>query len=65
MQLATWIQLEQLKVSLYPIYDYDHRIYPLPQGLSMTVNVLGAITDVGIAGSLFYFLHRSRTGFKK
>ncbi|KAJ3821602.1 hypothetical protein F5880DRAFT_1508434 [Lentinula raphanica] len=33
--------------------------------LSMTVNVLGAVADVLIAAGLFYFLHRSRTGFKK
>ncbi|KAJ7591424.1 hypothetical protein C8J56DRAFT_562734 [Mycena floridula] len=35
------------------------------KGLSMTVNVLGAVSDVGIAASLFYFLQNSRTGFKK
>ncbi|KAG7445905.1 uncharacterized protein BT62DRAFT_141887 [Guyanagaster necrorhizus] len=35
------------------------------RGLSMTVNVVGAISDVLIAASLFYFLHRSRTGFKQ
>ncbi|KIK65634.1 hypothetical protein GYMLUDRAFT_39128 [Collybiopsis luxurians FD-317 M1] len=35
------------------------------KGLSMTVNVLGAVSDVAIAAGLFYFLHRSRTGFKK
>ncbi|KAK0490651.1 hypothetical protein IW261DRAFT_1555829 [Armillaria novae-zelandiae] len=35
------------------------------RGLSMTVNVVGAVSDVLIAASLFYFLHRSRTGFKK
>ncbi|KAI5828880.1 hypothetical protein K523DRAFT_306229 [Schizophyllum commune Tattone D] len=33
--------------------------------LSMTVNVLGAIADVIIAAGLFFYLHRSRTGFKK
>ncbi|KAL1743913.1 hypothetical protein HDZ31DRAFT_83085 [Schizophyllum fasciatum] len=33
--------------------------------LSMTVNVLGAVADVIIAAGLFFFLHRSRTGFKK
>ncbi|KAJ3892773.1 hypothetical protein GG344DRAFT_87567 [Lentinula edodes] len=36
-----------------------------PSSLSMTVNVLGAVSDVIIAAGLFYFLHRSRTGFKK
>ncbi|KAJ4472144.1 hypothetical protein J3R30DRAFT_3407645 [Lentinula aciculospora] len=35
------------------------------KSLSMTVNVLGAVADVIIAAGLFYFLHRSRTGFKK
>ncbi|KAF5369787.1 hypothetical protein D9758_001371 [Tetrapyrgos nigripes] len=35
------------------------------KGLSMTVNVLGAVADVIIAAGLFYFLHRSRTGFRK
>ncbi|KAK7060192.1 hypothetical protein VNI00_000957 [Paramarasmius palmivorus] len=35
------------------------------KGLSMTVNVLGAVADVFIATGLFFFLHRSRTGFKK
>ncbi|KJA30047.1 hypothetical protein HYPSUDRAFT_126725, partial [Hypholoma sublateritium FD-334 SS-4] len=35
------------------------------KGLSMAVNLLGAITDVIIAVALFLFLHRSRTGFKK
>ncbi|KAJ3761015.1 hypothetical protein EV360DRAFT_80651 [Lentinula raphanica] len=35
------------------------------KSLSMTVNVLGAVADVLIAAGLFYFLHRSRTGFKK
>ncbi|KAK0184248.1 hypothetical protein F5146DRAFT_1171415 [Armillaria mellea] len=35
------------------------------RGLLMTVNVVGAVSDVLIAASLFYFLHRSRTGFKK
>ncbi|KAF9461393.1 hypothetical protein BDZ94DRAFT_1310667 [Collybia nuda] len=35
------------------------------KGLSMTVNVLGAAADALIAGSLCYFLQRSRTGFKK
>ncbi|TFK59793.1 hypothetical protein BDN72DRAFT_738181, partial [Pluteus cervinus] len=34
------------------------------QGLSMTVNVLAATTDVVIAGALFYYLHSRRTGFK-
>ncbi|KAL1721397.1 hypothetical protein EV715DRAFT_288535 [Schizophyllum commune] len=33
--------------------------------LSMTVNVLGAVADVIIAAGLFFYLHRSRTGFKK
>ena len=31
----------------------------------MTVNVLGAVADVIIAAGLFFYLHRSRTGFKK
>ncbi|KIY45955.1 hypothetical protein FISHEDRAFT_48246 [Fistulina hepatica ATCC 64428] len=35
------------------------------KGLSMTVNVLAAIGDVVIAGSLCFYLHRSRTGFKR
>ncbi|TFK69152.1 hypothetical protein BDN72DRAFT_897544 [Pluteus cervinus] len=34
------------------------------KGLSMAVNVLAAATDVVIAGVLFYYLHRCRTGFK-
>ncbi|TRM68470.1 hypothetical protein BD626DRAFT_565306 [Schizophyllum amplum] len=33
--------------------------------LSMTVNVLGAAADVIIAAGLFFYLQRSRTGFKK
>lgn len=37
----------------------------IPQPLSMTVNVLGAVADVIIAAGLFFYLHRSRTGFKK
>ncbi|KAF9534996.1 hypothetical protein CPB83DRAFT_843306 [Crepidotus variabilis] len=35
------------------------------KGLSMAVNLLGAAADVLIAAALFYFLHTSRTGFKK
>ncbi|KAF9483932.1 hypothetical protein BDN70DRAFT_873049 [Pholiota conissans] len=35
------------------------------KGLSMAVNLLGAITDVLITAALFVFLQRSRTGFKK
>lgn len=35
------------------------------QGLSMAVNLLGAVADILIAAALFYFLHTSRTGFKK
>jgi len=35
------------------------------KGLSMTVNLLGVVADVFIASALFYFLRRSRTGFKK
>ncbi|KAF9451746.1 hypothetical protein P691DRAFT_662638, partial [Macrolepiota fuliginosa MF-IS2] len=35
------------------------------KGLSVTVNILAVAPDVLIAGSLFYFLQRSRTGFKK
>ncbi|KAF8974326.1 hypothetical protein BDZ97DRAFT_12638 [Flammula alnicola] len=35
------------------------------KGLSMAVNLLGAVTDILIAAALFVFLHRSRTGFKK
>jgi hypothetical protein len=31
----------------------------------MTVNVLAAVADALIAGALCFFLHRSRTGFKK
>lgn len=31
----------------------------------MAVNLLGAVADVLIAAALFYFLHSSRTGFKK
>lgn len=30
----------------------------------MAVNVLGAVADVIIAASLFFYLQRSRTGFK-
>ncbi|KXN86290.1 hypothetical protein AN958_10152 [Leucoagaricus sp. SymC.cos] len=35
------------------------------KGLSITVNILAVLPDVLIASSLFYFLHRSRTGFRK
>ncbi|TFK43284.1 hypothetical protein BDQ12DRAFT_171820 [Crucibulum laeve] len=35
------------------------------KGLSMTVNALGVVADVLIVAALFFFLHRSRTGFKK
>ncbi|KAF8165087.1 hypothetical protein B0H34DRAFT_222439 [Crassisporium funariophilum] len=35
------------------------------KGLSMTVNVLAVVADILIAAALFFFLHRSRTGFKK
>lgn len=35
------------------------------KGLSITVNILAVLPDVFIAASLFYFLQRSRTGFKK
>lgn len=35
------------------------------KGLSMTVNILAVLPDVLIAASLFYFLQRSRTGFKR
>jgi len=35
------------------------------KGLSMAVNLLGVVADVLIASALFYFLRRSRTGFKK
>ncbi|TFK73030.1 hypothetical protein BDN72DRAFT_894272 [Pluteus cervinus] len=35
------------------------------KGLSMTVNVLAVVTDVIIAAALFFYLHRSRTGFKR
>ncbi|KAJ7781603.1 hypothetical protein B0H16DRAFT_1878275 [Mycena metata] len=35
------------------------------KGLSMTVNVLGAAADLFIALILVFYLHRSRTGFKK
>ncbi|KAF8803764.1 hypothetical protein BYT27DRAFT_7214366 [Phlegmacium glaucopus] len=35
------------------------------KGLSMAVNLLGVVVDVLIAAALFYFLRRSRTGFKK
>ncbi|KAF5363742.1 hypothetical protein D9756_000609 [Leucocoprinus leucothites] len=34
------------------------------KGLSITVNILAVLPDVFIAASLFYFLQRSRTGFK-
>ncbi|KAH9482476.1 hypothetical protein JR316_0004576 [Psilocybe cubensis] len=34
------------------------------KGLSMAVNLLGAVADVVIAAALFFFLHSSRTGFK-
>jgi len=66
MQLVTWVDLTRLKVrgtlQKYP----DMRLESLfHKGLSMTVNVLGAVTDVVIAAGLFFFLHRSRTGFKK
>ncbi|RDB20517.1 hypothetical protein Hypma_012424 [Hypsizygus marmoreus] len=35
------------------------------KGLSMSVNILAAVTDALIAGALCFFLQRSRTGFKK
>ncbi|GLB33468.1 hypothetical protein LshimejAT787_0103520 [Lyophyllum shimeji] len=35
------------------------------KGLSMAVNILAAVTDALIAGALCFFLHRSRTGFRK
>ncbi|EKM80267.1 hypothetical protein AGABI1DRAFT_106493 [Agaricus bisporus var. burnettii JB137-S8] len=35
------------------------------KGLSITVNILAVVPDVFIAASLFFFLQRSRTGFKK
>ncbi|KAH6915205.1 hypothetical protein BKA70DRAFT_569271 [Coprinopsis sp. MPI-PUGE-AT-0042] len=35
------------------------------KGLSISVNIIGVVADVIIAGALFFFLHRSRTGFKK
>ncbi|KAG2013376.1 hypothetical protein CC2G_010295 [Coprinopsis cinerea AmutBmut pab1-1] len=35
------------------------------KGLSISVNIIGVVADVVIAGALFYFLQRSRTGFKK
>ncbi|KAF9008813.1 hypothetical protein BDQ17DRAFT_78435 [Cyathus striatus] len=35
------------------------------KGLSMTVNALGVLADTLIVAALFFFLHRSRTGFKK
>ncbi|PPR02458.1 hypothetical protein CVT24_002007 [Panaeolus cyanescens] len=35
------------------------------KGLSMAVNLLGAAADVLITAALLFFLHRSRTGFKK
>ncbi|KAJ7228989.1 hypothetical protein GGX14DRAFT_692836 [Mycena pura] len=35
------------------------------KGLSMTVNVLGAVSDFVIAVILVFYLRRSRTGFKK
>ncbi|KAJ6510177.1 hypothetical protein C8R47DRAFT_1208214 [Mycena vitilis] len=35
------------------------------KGLSMSVNVLGAVSDFFIALTLVYYLRRSRTGFKK
>ncbi|KAJ3548835.1 hypothetical protein NMY22_g1118 [Coprinellus aureogranulatus] len=35
------------------------------KGLSITVNIVGVVTDILITGALFFFLHRSRTGFKK
>ncbi|KAG6919295.1 hypothetical protein DXG01_007427 [Tephrocybe rancida] len=35
------------------------------KGLSMAVNILAALGDALIAGSLCFFLHRSRTGFRK
>ncbi len=31
----------------------------------MSVNILGAAADVFIAACLFYYLRRSRTGFKR
>ncbi|KAF5393735.1 hypothetical protein D9757_000328 [Collybiopsis confluens] len=65
--------------SIIPLFrmplDFEDRFYSLRlvtwqdlsklKGLSMTVNVLGAVADVAIAAGLFYFLQRSRTGFKK
>ncbi len=64
MKLATWADLEELKVGnqwlLVFKFDDIHT-----QGLSMAVNLLGAVADVLIAAVLFYFLHKSRTGFRK
>ncbi|KAJ2912212.1 hypothetical protein MD484_g8205, partial [Candolleomyces efflorescens] len=35
------------------------------KGLSITVNIVGVVADIFITGALFFFLHRSRTGFKR
>ncbi|KAJ2933488.1 hypothetical protein H1R20_g3644, partial [Candolleomyces eurysporus] len=35
------------------------------KGLSITVNIVGVVADILITGALFFFLHRSRTGFKR
>lgn len=33
--------------------------------LEKVLNVFGAVSDFAIAGSLIFYLHRSRTGFKR
>ncbi|KAJ3998613.1 hypothetical protein F5050DRAFT_1710372 [Lentinula boryana] len=53
--------LGELTCSVVPLGFSLYHLF----SLSMTVNVLGAVADVMIAAGLFYFLHRSRTGFKK
>ncbi|KAJ3514888.1 hypothetical protein NLJ89_g2112 [Agrocybe chaxingu] len=35
------------------------------KGLSIAVNIVGAVADILIAAALFFLLHSSRTGFKK
>ncbi|KAF8665611.1 hypothetical protein AX16_000067 [Volvariella volvacea WC 439] len=50
--------IQSLKLKTWPVLEQL-------KGLSMTVNVLTVVTDVLIAASLFYYLQRSRTGFKR
>ncbi|RXW25788.1 hypothetical protein EST38_g71 [Candolleomyces aberdarensis] len=64
MRLRTWADLAQLKVDSPPVESEWWSEY-IRQGLSITVNIVGVVADILITGALFFFLHRSRTGFKR